>query len=122
MQKISLNGVWTLESADGACCKSTVPGSVYSFLLENGQMQDPFYRDNELTALKLMESDYCFVRDFIADKHLLSCGQILLRCEGLDTICKVWINGVSVGEAYNMHRIWEFDAAGAVTEGANEIR
>lgn len=34
-----------------------VPGSVYSGLIEAGKMPDPFYRDNELDALKLMEVD-----------------------------------------------------------------
>ena len=31
-----------------------IPGSVYSNLLQKGLMPDPFYRMNELDALKLM--------------------------------------------------------------------
>ena len=35
MQKISLNGIWNMQGA-GYACEGTVPGSVYSFLLDKG--------------------------------------------------------------------------------------
>ena len=39
-----------------------VPSTVYSTLLGQDLIPDPFYRDNELTALKLMENDcYCSI-------------------------------------------------------------
>ena len=31
-----------------------------------------------------------------------------LRCEGLDTIADIELNGQAVGHAENMHRTWEF--------------
>ena len=39
---------------------ATIPGSVYSCLLENSLMPDPYWRDNELDALKLMENDFVY--------------------------------------------------------------
>ena len=60
MQKFSLNGTWRMKGSDFDC-SGTVPGSVYSFLLDNKLMDDPFYRDNERDALKLMEYDYDFI-------------------------------------------------------------
>ena len=36
MKKLSLNGIWQMEGA-GFCCQGEVPGSVYSFLLNNQQ-------------------------------------------------------------------------------------
>ena len=58
----TLQGNWKMKEtgADGYC-NVTIPGSVYSALLENGLMEDPFYRDNEEEALKLSEKDYEFV-------------------------------------------------------------
>ena len=64
MRKISLNGTWHL-SGGGYACDGTIPGSVYSFLLDNRLMEDPFYRTNELDALKIMENDFTFSRTFI---------------------------------------------------------
>ena len=59
MKKISLNGLWQMSGA-GMTCEGNVPGSVYSFLLENQLMEDPFYRMNELEALKLLDNEFTF--------------------------------------------------------------
>ena len=44
---ISLNGAWEMRPADEpAWMPATVPGSVYADLMDNGRMEDPFWRDN----------------------------------------------------------------------------
>ena len=43
---------------------TVVPSSVYSTLLENELIPDPFYRDNELQATKLMDNDFVYERTF----------------------------------------------------------
>jgi len=113
MKKTSLNGEWTLDliSENGALAdgmpgvKVNIPGSVYSALLDAKLMDDPYWRANELDALKTMDNDFIFTRTFDApaDKHTL------LVCEGLDTICALELNGIHIGGANNMHRKWEFD-------------
>ena len=70
MLRLSLNGQWVMrritnrvsdkEGQNTAECFSDgvsgrIPGSVYSFLLGAGLMEDPYYRDRELDALRLME-------------------------------------------------------------------
>ena len=49
----------------GYACQGSVPGSVYSFLLDNDLIPDPYFRDNEMEALKLLENDFIFSRRFI---------------------------------------------------------
>ena len=49
---------WTLELPSQEKIPATVPGSVYTALLDAGRLEDPFYRDNEGKALALMEHDY----------------------------------------------------------------
>lgn len=39
--------------------ETTVPSTVYETLLKKKLMPDPFYRDNELDATKLMENEFC---------------------------------------------------------------
>lgn len=123
MQKISLNGVWTLQIPNTAfpVMDATVPGSVYHALLKHGLMEDPFYRDNEDKALPLMEHDFHYSRTFTADAALLQCDAVLLHCDGLDTLATVLVNGRIVGNADNMHRIWEFDIKSALKAGKNRI-
>ena len=40
---------------------------------------------------------------------LLAEERLLLRCEGLDTLATVYVNGCQVGCADNMHLTWEWD-------------
>ena len=117
MKRIDLNGIWRM-TGNGFDCTGTVPGSVYSFLLDAGLMEDPFYRDNELAALKLMHHDYTFTRSFTYDP---SGSRVLLCCDGLDTLCTIAINGVEVASTKNMHRRYEFDVTALLKDGENEI-
>lgn len=52
-----LAGEWSLTAPEKYACTGQIPGSVYSFLLASGQMDDHYYRENELPALALMEND-----------------------------------------------------------------
>ena len=63
MKKLSLSGTWRM-TGNGYDCKGTIPGSMYSFLLDAGLMEDPYYRDNEFSALELSYKDYTFTRKF----------------------------------------------------------
>lgn len=99
-----------------------VPGSVYADLLREGKIDDPFYRDNEQRAKLLAENDYEYVREFKVDEALLGEENLLLCCDGLDTVAEILINGHFVGSAFNMHRQHEFDVKPFLRVGANEIR
>ena len=123
MKTLSLNGAWLLDipGSQFPRVNAAVPGSVYHDLLTAGQIPDPFYRDNENEALKIMDHDFIYSRDFEVSPELLSCDRVLLRCEGLDTLATVTVNGTQVGAANNMHRIWEFDVKGVVKTGRNHI-
>ncbi len=121
-KQIILNGNWTMRRQDQLeTIPAKIPGSVYSTLLAAGKMDDPFYRDNEMNALPLMEYDYSFSRPFEIPDELLNVDRLLLRCEGLDTLGTILINGEKVAETNNMHRIWEFDISDTVHSGQNEI-
>ena len=118
MTKLTLNGIWQLTGA-GYECEGTVPGSVYSFLLDNKLMDDPFYRMNELEAHALMDNDFEFSRTF---DFTPTGDTVLLHCEGLDTLCDIYINGEYVAHTDNMHRTYEFDVTELLRSGENVIR
>lgn len=123
MKTMSLNGAWslTIPGTDFGLVPAQVPGSVYHDLLSAGRIPDPFFRDNENEALKLMEHDFLYARGFTADAALLACEAVFLRCEGLDTLAEISLNGAAVGRADNMHRIWEYDVKALLREGENRI-
>ena len=124
MKPQTLNGAWRLRIPGSGFPETaaSVPGSVYHDLLTAGLIPDPFWRDNENEALKIMEYDFIYSRDFRVSAEMLACGAVRLRCHGLDTLAAVEINGQAAGTADNMHRTWEFDVKALLKEGENTIR
>ena len=101
---------------------ASVPGSVYHDLMQNGKMDDPFWRDNFPKALKRMDHDYEYKTEFAADKALLKSDAVLLRFEGIDTVADVFLNGEELGHTENMHRTFEFEVKDLLKEEGNELR
>lgn len=117
MKKISLCGKWRMFG-NGYDCEGTVPGSLYSFLLGNGLMSDPHYRDNELDALELTYHDYTFEKVFTFEKDS---SNYLIRFEGLDTLCDVYLNGRHIAYTDDMHIAYEFDVTDTLINGENKL-
>ena len=87
-----------------------VPGTVYMDLLANGLMEDPYYRDNEDSARRLMDYDYEYECEFNVDtdKDFAECDRILLQFMMIDTLADVYLNDTHLGSTCNMHRTYEF--------------
>ena len=117
MEKFLLNGKWRIKS-NSYDTVGDVPGSVYSALLKNGLMEDPFYRDNERKALAIMDEEFVFTKEF---SYVKSSKKILLVCEGIDTLCDLYINGQFVAHTDNMHRAYVFDVTQYLVDGDNVI-
>ena len=118
MEKFSLNGTWKLKGGKYDT-EGQIPGSVYSILLANNLMEDPYYRDNELKALEIMDNDFEFSRTFNFRK---TAKKTLLVLEGVDTLCDLYINGKKIARLENMHRTYKFDVSDCLVDGENEIK
>lgn len=118
MEKFTLNGKWQIKS-NTYDTVGDVPGSVYSALLANGLMEDPFYRDNEQKALAIMDEEFAFTKTFA---YVKKSKKILLVCEGIDTLCDLYINGKFLAHTDNMHRKYTFDVTEYLVDGDNEIK
>lgn len=123
MKKQQLTTGWQLLWND-RLLDTQVPFSVYSDLLSHGEIEDPFYRDNEKEAFPLSEKDYIYRLTFDAEEALLSCGKQWLNFEGIDTLAEIYLNGVFLGKTFNMHRTWEFPLENILKEKGNllEVR
>lgn len=123
MLLVDLNGAWKMKkTTDHRWIEASVPGSVYSDLMKAGLMEDPFYRDNEKKASDICRHDYEYERDFNVDSSMLAHEKINLLCEGLDTLCDIFVNGVKVCSSDNMHRTYEIDVKKFLVEGNNTVR
>ncbi len=121
MYKQTLHENWRMREAGGEWQEARVPGTVYTDLLRNGKMEDPYWKDNEDQALALMEKDYEYETVFCWDRKEEG-ERIWLQFLGLDTIADIYVNQIPVGSAKNMHRIWEYDVTDALREGENTLR
>lgn len=123
MRLIDLNGQWQMKRTDkDNWITATVPGSVYNDLLNNELLADPFYRDNEYSALELSNYDYEYKKTFHITDSIIENEKLLLLCEGLDTICEVYINDKLILSCDNMHRTYEIHIKEFVVVGENTIR
>jgi beta-mannosidase len=123
MQLISLNGEWKLtKTGEKNSIPAEVPGCVHTDLLAAGEIEEPFYRNNEEEIMWIGETDWDYSREFNVPRELLKYDRILLCCKGLDTLATIEVNGEVVGQANNMYRTWEFDLKPVLREGLNYIK
>ncbi|HEX3053062.1 MAG TPA: hypothetical protein VHP83_20555, partial [Aggregatilineaceae bacterium] len=122
MDYINLNGAWRLyQAGEKDAIAATVPGTVHTDLLAAGKIPDPYYRDNEARVQWIGETDWTYSRHFTLDKAFLTHEQVLLHCDGLDTLAEITVNGQPVATTDNMFRIYEFDVKPVLIAGDNEI-
>lgn len=98
-----------------------VPGHVHLDLVRHGVIADPFQARAELGCQWVDEARWVFRRrfDFAPDASL---PRRVLRFEGLDTVCRVFLNGIQVAAHDNMFLPLEIDVTGPLKAGANELR
>ncbi|MBM7603971.1 beta-mannosidase [Metabacillus crassostreae] len=123
MIKIDLNGTWLMKSSSdhSKCLDGSVPGSVMNDLLRQGEIGDPFYRDNERFAYEIASKDYIYTREFIIQEELLNYQKLILRFDGLDTLTEIKLNGKSIAKTKNMHRVYEYNVKPYLNSGTNKL-
>ncbi|MCQ2431600.1 MAG: glycoside hydrolase family 2 protein [Clostridia bacterium] len=114
--------LWTMHRNGFPERTGTVPCSMYSILIDNALIPDPFDQDNEYAATELSREDCDFTSSFIADEEMLAKEHLTIRSNGIDTLATIFINETPVGYAENMHRVWEFDIKGVTVPGENKVR
>lgn len=122
MTILELNGNWELKNETGELlCPVKVPGSVISGLYASGKIAHPYYRENEYAVRELFWKDYQFVRRFTVSEELFAQEELILVCEGLDTLAQIFMNGKKIASTDNMHRTYRFPVKEYVHVGENEI-
>ena len=123
LQTICLNGAWSMkDTCWPEAAYARVPGDIFSDLLAAGRMEDPYFRDQELSALPLSEKEYLYEKHFDLPAELLERECLLLRFEGIDTLADISLNGHPIASVNNMHRTWEFFLRKELQPGANVLQ
>lgn len=123
MNKIKLHDNWTMHMAGESHIRpAAVPGSVYGDYLRSGELEDPYYRDNELKALALIDHDFIYDTEFDVPDDIFAEEEILLTFYGIDTVADIRLNGELLAHVENMHRTWEFPVKGLLKKEKNALQ
>jgi len=117
-----INSNWLFRQVgDSVWMNASVPGTVHTDLLDNGKIDDPFYRLNEHNLQWIDKKDWEYKTTFTVDKKWLKRDKIELDFKGLDTYAEVTLNDEQVLSADNMFREWKADVKNVLKEGENEL-
>lgn len=98
-----------------------VPGHVHLDLVANGVIADPFVRMNELGCQWVDLADWVYRTSFDWEPNE-EFPKRILRFEGLDTVCSIYLNDEKLAEHDNMFVPLELDVTGKLKEGRNDLR
>jgi len=117
-----LNGRWSLaQDGRGPTLEARVPGTVHQDLLREKRISDPYYRDEELNVQWIGDSRWEYSRVFEVPRDFSRAERVLLRCEGLDSLATITLDGRRLARTDNMYRTWEFDVTSRLKQGDNRI-
>lgn len=123
MIKYSLNGEWKFKEVNkNIWFKGQVPGTLLSDLYNLGEIDNPYFRDNEDKVYEYFKNDYEYQKSFTIEKELMEFDKAILNFAGLDTITDVFINGQKIASTANMHRTYKFDIKDYLVVGINTIK
>ncbi|XP_074036619.1 beta-mannosidase [Leptinotarsa decemlineata] len=119
----NLGGEWLLREANGKYedLKATVPGGIYSDLMNNNIIGDIFFGYGDSETKWVPRLNWTYYRNFSVDANTLNKENVNLVLEGLDTFANVFVNGKKVGESRNMFVRYIFDVKDQLKVGNNEI-
>ena len=100
----------------------TAPCSMYSVLFEHKIIGDPSVGEYAADLASYSAYGCTFTAQFEVTPLMLSMKNVILRFYGLDTLCRIVVNGHDVGTAENMHLTYDFDVKTKLDVGMNELK
>ena len=118
----NLTNNWKYRSTvDSSWRQASVPGTVHTDLLRNGEIEDPFYRLNEHDVQWIDKRDWEYRTVFEMSKSDLDKDHIELEFLGLDTYSKVYLNDQLILETDNMFRTYQVEVKPFLKKGENAL-
>ena len=87
---VKLHENWTVSSAHSKqSYPATVPGNIYSDLMDNEIIEDPFVGENEYKVQWVSDSVWVYKSTFSLPKAVINKQHVTLNFDGLDTYATV---------------------------------
>lgn len=120
--KYQLTGEWTLRDENSQKeWPGYLPGYNYLDLLHAGEIDDPFWGQNEDRYKQIAEHDYSYSRAFDLPEAAFLQKRIDLVISGLDTLTVITVNGKMLARTNNCHRTYRFPVKDILKQQGNQI-
>jgi len=113
---------FVMHSGEYSGLACTAPCSLYSVLFDNKIIGDPLISDNAAKIDTYSKNGCTFEAEFEITPLVLSMKNVLLRFSGLDTLCRIEVNGHEIATTDNMHRTYDFEVKTKLSLGKNTLR
>ncbi len=113
---------FTLDIGEHHGLGASAPCSILSVLSENKVIGDVYVGDNSETAKKYAGRTAMFTAEFEVSSVMMSMKNVFLSLSGLDTLCKIELNGKEIARTDNMHRAYFLDAKTKLAVGKNIMK
>ncbi len=101
---------------------ATVPGCDRSILLENGEIDDPYFGRNADRSRWPEEFEWAFRKEFTLPEEWKNCRQITLKLHSAGYKAVAFLNDEYLGERTGMFAAWEYDVSREINrEGKNVL-
>ena len=101
----ALDSNWSFRTINSKTSHpATVPGNIYSDLIDNSIIEDPFIGDNEFKLQWVSDSTWIYQTRFDVSSTILNKENIDLNFEGLDTYAQVYLNDSLILSSNNAFR------------------
>jgi len=122
VEKHTLHANWQFKNLNETLwLPATVPGNVFSDLLNNERIPNPFVGNNEHQVQWVSEQSWEYQTQFSVDKQTLQKTNHRLSFEGLDTYASVYLNDSLILKTNNAFRKWDADVT-SLLKGENTLK
>ena len=119
---IELLDNWQFKAVtDSVLQTATVPGNVFSDLLDRNKMPNPFIGENEEKVQWVSNTDWEYKTSFQLDNETLNGRHVELNFKGLDTYATVFLNDNLILKSNNAFRQFSIDVK-SILKKENELR
>lgn len=112
---------WKME-LDGKSYDCAIPCSMYSVLIRNGVIPNPYIGLNEDAAVPYYGKDCVFTSEFVVAEADLKHKNVDLCFYRLDTLCDIYLNGKLLASVSNFHLEYRFNVGGLLRAGKNDVK
>lgn len=97
-----------------------VPEEIHATLRRAGVIRGHTYGKDTDEETWIEEADWVYYKEFYAPAALRA-RQVVLDCQGLDTFCDIYLNGVKLGSGRNMHVPFTADIGDLLRYGTRNV-